>query len=281
MKSFWSNGGKVWASKIWILLNQNRFHFFRIYEGTDFWSPHLEAHVATNLGWDETGSKIIQPDEVEYKKEKYGILNLAQLDRSNDPDFGSGLHPKVWSLLNPCGRFDWHLLHNHPNNHYHTRHYCDYHPHHHHYCNHHPHPHQPHPWSIILVALQPHENNCATLASWIAHFWPGEEAFKVEIWLLCKFLFIHASFQWANNSPFAHCWLCWPIKCLITDLTKCEILDDQANLICCDISIIYSNFKYGSRYLMSKDRVVIEGLCWWVQAEVDARFKEFLTVLCT
>ena len=25
---------------------------------------------------------------------------------SNDPDFGSGLHPKVWSLLNPCGRFD-------------------------------------------------------------------------------------------------------------------------------------------------------------------------------
>ena len=48
------------------------------------------------------------------------LLNLTNKNNNNknnnltnnDPLFGTGMHPKLWPLLNPCGRFDHHHCQN-------------------------------------------------------------------------------------------------------------------------------------------------------------------------
>ena len=51
----------------------------------------------------------------EMKLDPGKLLNLTNNNNNNnnnfannDPLFGTGLHPKLWPLLNPCGRFDHH-----------------------------------------------------------------------------------------------------------------------------------------------------------------------------
>ena len=139
MRSSWSNGGKVWASKIWILQNPLFWSILKSMSKDDFWSPYLEANVATDLGRDETRPEIVQSDE---QRSRIRFRDAPKNLATAQPLW------EVWpsSLLSSF------------NSHYH----------------HHYHPDQSPPRPILLVAVKHLENNCATLASWIAHLWTGQ-----------------------------------------------------------------------------------------------------------
>ena len=101
MKSSWNNGGKVWASKNFkIRIPQTKAEFFKSLR-----EPIFEAHIWRPMWRPLWGEMNLDPKQFNLTR-----FNPAHPTRFNltskDPHFGSGLHPQVWPLLNPCGRFD-------------------------------------------------------------------------------------------------------------------------------------------------------------------------------
>ena len=127
MKSSWSNGGKVWASKIWILQNPLFLSILKSMSKDDFWSPYLEANVATDLGRDETRPEIVQSDE---QRSRIRFRDAPKNLATAQPLW------EVWpsSLLSSF------------NSHHH---HSDHHHHHHH---HHHHPYYP-PSIVITITI--------------------------------------------------------------------------------------------------------------------------------